>query len=292
MEIRQLKHFLAIVETGSFTNGAERAAISQPALSSSISKLEEELGVRLLDRCRAQIVPTVAGAKLVERANSLLLIYDALKSEVRDATGHRPLRIGVLNSLSSRPISQLLNRFHQSYPKVSFEIFDGSEAELTKRAIDKRLDVIISTAQEDSPARLESKALFAEQLMLALPHQHRLVNRKHVTLGDLSSESFIERSCCVGYKAAAKALAEHGVKTRVVYRTDQEDRALSLVATGMGVTLVPELFCHHMVCKRLLSDFEYRRIISVQWNTDVKHDFINEFVIAASSHAWLLYNKI
>jgi DNA-binding transcriptional LysR family regulator len=161
---------------------------------------------------------------------------------------------------------------------------------LTKRAIDKRLDVIISTAQEESTARLESKALFAEQLMLALPHQHRLVNRKRVTLGDLSSESFIERSCCVGYKAAAKALAEHGVKTRVVYRTDQEDRALSLVAAGMGVTLVPELFCYYRVYKRLLSDFEYKRVINLQWNSDINHDFINKFIIVASSHAWFSRN--
>lgn len=177
MEIRQIRHFLAVAETGSFTKGSEQAAISQPALSASIAKLEEELGVRLLDRTSSRVVPTAAGAKLRERAYSLLLIYNTLKSEVRGAASAQPLRVGVLQTISCFAVGGFIALFQHSHPDVAIEVIDGSEDDLTKRACDGRLDAVLSTAPKDAGRKLESADLFVEHLMLALPKDHDLARK-------------------------------------------------------------------------------------------------------------------
>ena len=82
MEIYQLIHFIAIVETGSFTKGADRAAVSQSAISASIAKLEAEFDVQLLDRRRSPVVPTVAGERLLEAGKAILQICNTVKGEL------------------------------------------------------------------------------------------------------------------------------------------------------------------------------------------------------------------
>jgi DNA-binding transcriptional LysR family regulator len=92
MEIYQIIHFIAIVETGSFTKGADRAAVSQSAISASIAKLEAEFGVQLLDR-RSPVVPTDAGARLFEVGKAILKMCSALKGELETAA--RPMLIRI-----------------------------------------------------------------------------------------------------------------------------------------------------------------------------------------------------
>ena len=84
MEIYQIIHFIAIVETGSFTKGADRAAVSQSAISASIAKLEAEFDVQLLDRRRSPVVPTDAGARLFEAGKAILQICKTVKGELDD----------------------------------------------------------------------------------------------------------------------------------------------------------------------------------------------------------------
>src|ERR1700676_851050 len=102
MEIHQIKHFIAIVETGSFTKGADRAAVTQSTISISIAKLEAEFGVQLLER-RSPVVPTGAGERLVEDGKAILQ-----QGELETIAKPKLLRIGILQSLSSRHVSKLL----------------------------------------------------------------------------------------------------------------------------------------------------------------------------------------
>ena len=83
MELNRIRHFIAVAETGSFTKGAQRAAVSQPAISASIAKLEAELDVKLLDRRRSSVVPTAAGARLHEAGKKILQNCNAVKAELK-----------------------------------------------------------------------------------------------------------------------------------------------------------------------------------------------------------------
>jgi DNA-binding transcriptional LysR family regulator len=125
MEIYQIIHFIAIVETGSFTKGADRAAVSQSAISVSIAKLEAEFGVRLLER-RTPVVPTGAGERVLEAGKAILQICSTLKGELETIARPKFLRIGILQSLSSRQVSRLLGSFRRANPHVAIEMFDGN----------------------------------------------------------------------------------------------------------------------------------------------------------------------
>src|ERR1700732_1346444 len=101
MELYQIRQFVAVAETGSFTKAAARAGVSQPAISAAIAKLEEEMGQRLLDRRQGSVVPTAAGGRLLDVARDILLACNTIKSTLRAASSSQTqtLRVGVLRTL-------------------------------------------------------------------------------------------------------------------------------------------------------------------------------------------------
>jgi DNA-binding transcriptional LysR family regulator len=106
MELTQIKHFVAVVETGGFTKAPEREALSQPAISASIATLETELEVKLLDRRRTVVVPTVAGKHLLDVGKTMLALSSSVKAELKHLTQPEHLSLGILQSLSSRRVSK------------------------------------------------------------------------------------------------------------------------------------------------------------------------------------------
>ena len=179
MEIYQLIHFIAIVETGSFTKGADRATISQSTISVSIAKLEAEFGVRLLVR-RSPVVPTAAGQRVFEAGKAILHIYSTLKGELETVAKPKLLRIGILQSFSSRQVSKLLSSFRRSNSHVVFEVCDVPSEQLLELLDGQQLDAVL-TILEDSSSKFASWVLFTEPYVLAVPEAHRFARRKIVT---------------------------------------------------------------------------------------------------------------
>jgi DNA-binding transcriptional LysR family regulator len=146
MEIYQIKHFIAIVETGSFTKGADRAAVTQSTTSIRIAKLEAEFGVQLLER-RSPVVPTSAGERLVELGKAILQLCSVVKGELETIAKPKLLRIGILQSLSSRHVSRLLGSFRRDNPSVAIEMFDGVGEQLIGLLTDRRVDATTTMPQ-------------------------------------------------------------------------------------------------------------------------------------------------
>jgi DNA-binding transcriptional LysR family regulator len=130
MKIYQLVHFIAIVETGSFTKGADRVHVSQSAISGSVAKLEAEFDVQLLDRRRSPVVPTAAGERLLNAGKAILQICNEIKGELETIAKPNALRIGVLQSLSNRHVSKLLSAFRCVNSHVAIEVADGPYEQL------------------------------------------------------------------------------------------------------------------------------------------------------------------
>jgi DNA-binding transcriptional LysR family regulator len=125
MEFTEIRHFIAGAETGSFTKGAQRATVSQPAISASIAKLEAYFDVKLLDRRRSPVVPTAAGARLLEAGREILQNCNAVKAELKTIATPKLLRFGVLQSLSSQQVSKLLGSFRDTHSHVTIEVCDA-----------------------------------------------------------------------------------------------------------------------------------------------------------------------
>ncbi len=286
MEFYQIRQFVAVAETGSFTKGAARAGVSQPAISAAVAKLERELGQKLLDRRQKSVVPTPAGGRFLDAARNILLACNTIKSELRAASAPQTLRVGVLRTLPTFHVIGVLQAFRRAHPDIVIELFEGPREDLEKHLEQKKLDLCL-TSLKDPTASETSAVLFTEPYVLAVPQNHRLSKFKSITLADLQGERFILRTSCETFQETTALLVARGIRPRVVYRTDQEDRALDLVAAGFGVTLIPALYAAPGVANVRVTDFRTTRTIGIRWLPKAPEGKCLDALIAfVCSHAW------
>jgi DNA-binding transcriptional LysR family regulator len=286
MELYQLRQFVAVADTGSFTKGAARVCVSQPALSAAIAKLEEELGTRLLDRRRTAVAPTLAGRKFLARAKMILQACGEAKAELRSFHLPEILRMGVLNTLPTVHIARIVEAFKAAHPEASVQLMDGNKEALEERLSQGKIDVAITTLMdpEDCP---NSLALFSEPYVLVVGQKHRFADLPSVSLADLESEPLISRTHCETYRQTTELMVSRGIKTRVAYRTDQDDRVLGLVAAGLGVALMPSVYDAIGIVKLSVRDFAAERMIGLKWrDVEGSSALLNTMLSFAKSHDW------
>jgi DNA-binding transcriptional LysR family regulator len=285
MELHQIRHFAAVAENGSFTKAAFRAAVSQPALPASIGKLEEELGVKLFHRSPKSVTLTPAGRRFHITAQEVLGACNKVKAELRAGAADRPLRIGVLRTLPSAQLARLIETLQSELPETRIELVDGTREQLHAQLADRKLLACISLKSESEPGQ-RSVELLKEDYGLVVSLNHRFAHYESVQLSDLNRERFIVRTHCETFGSTTKLLADRGIRPQVVYRTDQDDRALALVGSGMGVALMPAMFDAPNVKRVLIRDFDAKRVISLQLNEDVADDRLDRLVAFATTHNW------
>jgi DNA-binding transcriptional LysR family regulator len=243
MELHSLRYFVAVAEELHFGRAARRLGMAQPPLSRQIRALEAELGARLLERTKRHVALTAAGAVLLEEARRLLAqaerVVEAVHRAARGQTGR--LAVGFVGSATYGLLPEILRRFHRRFPEVALTLAEmGSPMQL--RALgERRIDVgFLRPAALD--ATLVGRVVQREPLLVALPAGHRLAKVEGIRLEDLASEPFVMfpreprpsyGELLIGYCVAA------GFSPRVAQETNEMQTALSLVAAGIGVTLVP-----------------------------------------------------
>jgi DNA-binding transcriptional LysR family regulator len=285
MELYQIRHFAAVAETGSFTKAATRAAVSQPALSASIAKLEEELRVKLFHRSAKSVTLTPAGRRFHMTAQEGLGACNKVKAELRASVADRPLRIGVLRTLPSAHLARLVETLQGELPQTWIELVDGTREQLHALLASRKLLACISTKLGSEPGQ-RSVELLTEDYGLVVSLNHRFAFYESIQLSDLNGEHFIVRTHCETFDSTTKLLTERGIRSEVVYRTDQDDRALALVGAGLGVALMPAIFDAPDVKKVAVRDFDAKRVVALHWNEDVKDDRLDRLVAFATAHNW------
>ena len=249
MEIHQLRYFVAVAEEGSFSRAAAREHVAQPSLSQQIQKLEAELDQRLFDRLSRTVVVTEAGKCLLEYARKILVeIAEArrcLDDLKRDVAGR--LTIGAIPTMAPYVLPKLIGKFQTSYPKVELEILEDTTESLALRLEDGTLDIAIMSTCEQSPA-LEPHLLGEEALLVLLPKQHRLAKKKNISWSDLKSEKFLllHEVHCLSAQVC-QLLAAHNLRPELALRGAQLATIAQMVATGMGVSFVPQMMVEHQL---------------------------------------------
>lgn len=245
MELRHLRYLVAVSEEQSFTRAAARLHMSQPPLSSQIRRLETELGVALLVRTRRGVRPTTAGQVLIDEARSALAGLDqAVHAVQRIGSGTvGRLVIGFVPSASNRALPPILRRFRVGAPEVEMFLRELRPDDLLERLRHGRVDLGLLYLPFEDEA-LEWTVVSEERLVAALPAAHPLVGRRPLHLRALHEEPFIlpARHGMPGLHArVVDACRQAGFAPRPV----QKDvwlmqTVINLVASGIGVALVPE----------------------------------------------------
>lgn len=241
MELRQLEHFVAVAQEMHFTRAARRINIVQSALSSSISALEEELGVKLFHRTTRQVRLTAAGEALYERAGITL---SSVRQARRAVAAVRELQSGslMIGTVQSLPafldLPELLADFHAMHPAIEVRLRQGSRVDLPGLVLSGQLDLAFAPKM-DLPRRLVGRIVVDEPLVMVCAPGHRLAREAEVSLGALAGEDFVDFQPGWGTRSLIDRTWEGHEPRHVMFEVSDLDTQLALVARGLGVALVP-----------------------------------------------------
>jgi len=243
MDLRQLRQFVTIAELGSYRRAAEVLHIAQPALSVSIQKLEHGVGAQLLERGAKGVSLTPAGAALMADARRALFHADqARQSARRVALGEQGrLRLGFVGSATYMLLPRCLPVFRRRYPDVKLELREDSTVRLAGMLRANEIDAGLVRGPLAEDPSLSSWVVERDSLILALPAAHPLAGGP-VALQDVRSEPFVMYSPAKvpGLHGVAQALCRKaGFSPRISQEAIQVQTLVSLVASGLGVALVP-----------------------------------------------------
>lgn len=261
-DIQKVRAFVAAAETGGFTSAAEALGVSQPSVSRMIGDLEEEWGVRLFERGRGGISLTPEGEELLPWARDLrtaAVRLDGAVSEVR-GSGRGRLCIGTFSSVATHWLPPVMARFTRDHPGVSYELLEGDYSELERWVREGRVEFAFTSLP--SADDMDQTFLEDDELMAVLPEGHPLASKDRVPRGDLCGEPFmlLEKG---GRAEIWNAFAEEGLRPDVRYTTWDDYSIMSMVESGMGVSVLPSLILRRIpyrVVTRPLEPPAYRRI--------------------------------
>ncbi|MEZ2298941.1 LysR substrate-binding domain-containing protein [Variovorax sp. RCC_210] len=253
MDIRALRYFAAVAETGHMTRAAEQLGIQQPPLSQQVKALERELGVLLFRRHPRGVALTDAGRLFQAEALRMLQDMDAMKQRMaRVATGQSgTLAVGFTSSAAAhRFMPQALRAFRRDYPSVELQLREDNAAELTEALAAGRLHCGLLRVPVARPEGLVFETLLREPVWVAMPSDHRFAPAngargkasRPLALAKLCEEGIIlvRRPGAPGLYADLLALCHaKGLRPRVVAEVDRMMTNLNLVAAGVGLSVVP-----------------------------------------------------
>jgi DNA-binding transcriptional LysR family regulator len=250
MELRHLRYFLALAEELSFTRAAERVGIAQPPFSQQIQALEQEMGVRLVDRTPRRVVLTEAGTVFAERVRFILSrIGEAVvvtQQVGRGMSGH--VCVGFTESGCFHPaVTRTLLEFRQAYPALHVTLQENKSTNLVAMIREGTVDAAFIRPPFEADEVVAYAPLLHEKMVVAVPKGHRLASRKATTLAGLSDEAFVfyHRDVRPGLTDAVIAACERsGFRPRLSQEAPQLTSTLNLVAAGLGVSIVPESLKH------------------------------------------------
>ncbi len=241
MEIDQLRHFLKAAELNSFTRAAEAVELSQPALSRSIARLEEELGQPLFERQTRKIALTDAGKLLQTRAQQILSLVDNTKAEICDDGQTGIVRIGAIPTIAPFMLPIVLRTFNDTHPRAAVIVHEDTTDNLLKKLSEGIVDVAI-LALPIAAKYLEIEELFEEELLLVLCKDHPLCSKKQIRFTDIEPLPFVllgEAHCLTdNIVTFCRQKAFHPMS---VESTSQLATVQELVALNHGISLIPEM---------------------------------------------------
>ncbi len=242
VEIKHLQYFLEVTRLGSFTQAANHLYITQPAISRIIKSLEEEVGFPLFIRSRKQLILTEAGRVLFEHAKQFDQQYKAMHYELEQMQqlnkGH--IRIGLPSITNSFFFSHLIAAFHEEYPEITFQLEEDGSKRIEEQVLEDSLDfgvVVFPTIHDE----FHYYSFLKEGLKVIVPSTHELADKQQIRVNNLKHESFIMFNKDFSLRdSIVTACKNAGFEPRIISETSQLDFIEEMVASNVGITLLPE----------------------------------------------------
>jgi DNA-binding transcriptional LysR family regulator len=242
-DLNDLQAFRAVAELGNFRRAAESVHISQPAFSRRVDKLEQALGVKLLERTTRRVTLTTVGRDFARKVGVML---DELDGTLLAMRGIAPTRMGAV-TVACVPssvyyyLSQVIRRFRETYPRIRIKVIDASANEVLAAVSRGEADFGLNFIGSQE-ADIDFLPLAQERFVAACRRDHPLARKRRTTWGELASFDFIGVSQRSGNRLLVdQALAGVAVRPQAVFEADHVSTLLGMVEAGLGVAAVPSL---------------------------------------------------
>ncbi len=241
--LNDLQAFRAVAELSSFRKAADALHVSQPAFSRRIEKLEEALGVRLLERTTRKVSLTAVGRDFDRKVQLLLDDLDNTLLGIRGVAGTRmgEVTIACVPSTVYYYLSQVVSRYHERYPKIRVKVFDAGANDVLAAVARSEADFGLNFIGSQEPD-IEFKPLLEERFVAACRRDHPLAKKRKVGWAELGQYDFISVSKSSGNRLLIdQALAGVPGRPQAIYEAQHVTTMLGLVEAGLGVAAVPSL---------------------------------------------------
>jgi DNA-binding transcriptional LysR family regulator len=243
MDFKTLKTFQAIVSTGSFNRAAEELSYAQSTVTMQIQKLENQLGVQLLERGKQQVSLTEAGRLFHEQSLHIVRDMERLQSNLADlqSGGAGSVRIGATDPTASYRLPQLLRKFMNQFPRIKLSVEIAGTAALCEQLLRGELDMILCSAPQLG-AELHFEPLFTEEFVLLLPEEHTLASEAEITADRLRGHRLLITAASCPYRKKLESILQN--VAGLPLNTMEIGSMTSLkfyVESGIGMAFVPEI---------------------------------------------------
>ncbi len=243
LKLKDLRYLVALADNRHFGRAAAKCFVSQPTLSAQLRKLEQSLGVQLIERRPRRVTLTPVGEEIALRAREMLQTADAIVtiSQARRDPLAGQLRLALLPTIGPYLLPQVALKIRKALPRLELMLYEYRTEPMLERLHNGDIDVgILALPVQDET--LMTRELYAEPFVLALPDTHRLAGRAQVRIDDLNDETLLllEDGHCLRDQALA-VCARTSVHEKQDFRATSIETLRQMVAAGVGVTLLPAL---------------------------------------------------
>jgi len=243
MNFRALQYFVKLADLRHFSKAAEACFVSQPTLSTQIKKLEDELGVQLVERSPKNIMLTPVGVEIADRARLVLSDIDQMRAVARRSgnPAEGVLRLGLFPTLAPYFLPHVVPALRRKYPDLRLQLAEEKTDNILRMLRQGELDAALLALPINDDG-LELEVLFEEPFVLALPGHHPLASQLHITMDDLNGAELLlleEGHCLRDHALEVCALAD--AHERVDFHATSMETLRQMVAADVGITLMPML---------------------------------------------------
>ncbi|HEY5850588.1 MAG TPA: LysR substrate-binding domain-containing protein [Lysobacter sp.] len=283
MNLRDLKYLVALADHMHFGRAAAASFVSQPTLSTQIKKLEEELGVALVERAPRRVMLTPVGREVAERARKVIADVEQMAEIARRSQDPEAgtVRLGLFPTLGPYLLPHVVPRLRQRFPRLELLLVEEKTDQILARLRDGRLDAgLLALPIHDDQLHVE--VLFDEPFLLAVPQQHALADQDSLDIHDLDNQHLLllEEGHCLRDQAL-DVCHMAGAGERDGFRATSLETLRQMVAAGVGITLLPVLAVQPPVpvssdihLLRFRGDAPHRQIAMVWRRSSAMGDFL------------------
>jgi len=261
MELYSLHVFLTVATEHSFSRAAEKLLRTQPAVSLSLQRLEQELGEKLIDRSGKDLILTDAGRTVLEYARRFQSLHQELDNslaELRDNSAGR-LIIGA-NESTILYLLRHIEQYRELYPKIKVQVRRSFSSKIPNELLDGNLELgVISYDPGDE--RLKSKVIYTDSLAFVVSPKHRLAHRKTISITELAAENFIAHNVLSPYREVVlREFQAHKVPLRMDVEMPTVEAIRKLVISNAGVAFLPRMCVEEEIQQEQLCEVRVKEI--------------------------------